>query len=745
MYSGINSITNESTNHLGQITSRKTGFHSEQQEERHNTKKNTRLPGLYIQHIHNEDQCTWEEDEETGIEDQASKQKSDMQMVRWTPRENHKHDTSHWRRIVTHPVSSKGFGEESSKSTLQLGPSMQLITDGKGRTGLVDDNGTQQKWISDQEGTNQLTNRHYICGCVGHGMGNQINKDVNMGILVKGRKRNIDQCSGTENNTICDQAAQKRLCKPIIRDQERQHYSNQVREQARGNSVTNPTISCVGNQLSIDSIQHTTDLQPYSRNTQHNSRPIESTHTYIRMGITAPPPQQSVSDMEVLPEHRRLCHTNQLPTTDVLEPPTRSSSSSNKRFSPTMAKERSVFTPPMETDTASVTTTSSLEGTKSNDDYTILANATLVANGNGTSNPRSSTNPAHKKQNPGRVAIIREAYEKVGMTRSSRRYLERCIRTTTARQYDGIWQKFWTWCYDQDPTKDPLKYDPITVVEWLTSNANLSRSHLNGMRSSVASVYEVLHKHKTPLADTQEIKAFFRARTRQEKVNTSKTNDIWDIKQLLAFLETWGANETMELDRLQTKTMAILCVSTFWRPRSDIGRLQWQDVTFYWDPQGSGQPTGARILARNPKEGIQKDTTLAVLPQQSLLCPVSTLLTFIIRSQQKRQHLAQNHTLFLAYIDHHTQSPKCMDEKTVATKLKNTLKEAGINTKVYSTHSIRSASASAAYHQGIDTNTIKRHGNWSLNSDTFERYYLKDMDKLKDSQGLLTRLILDKC
>ncbi|KAI8337880.1 hypothetical protein BC941DRAFT_351491 [Chlamydoabsidia padenii] len=52
------------------------------------------------------------------------------------------------------------------------------------------------------------------------------------------------------------------------------------------------------------------------------------------------------------------------------------------------------------------------------------------------------------------------------------------------------------------------------------------------------------------------------------------------------------------------------------------------------------------------------------------------------------------------------------------------MKVAGIKQN-FKAHSIRSASSTTAFQQGIDVNSIKIRANWALSSDTFERYYLK--------------------
>ncbi|SAL98989.1 hypothetical protein [Absidia glauca] len=57
------------------------------------------------------------------------------------------------------------------------------------------------------------------------------------------------------------------------------------------------------------------------------------------------------------------------------------------------------------------------------------------------------------------------------------------------------------------------------------------------------------------------------------------------------------------------------------------------------------------------------------------------------------------------------------------------MSSAGID-KQFSAHSIRSASSTAAFQRGVPVAAIKLHANWSLASNTFEKYYLRPSDHL---------------
>ena len=55
--------------------------------------------------------------------------------------------------------------------------------------------------------------------------------------------------------------------------------------------------------------------------------------------------------------------------------------------------------------------------------------------------------------------------------------------------------------------------------------------------------------------------------------------------------------------------------------------------------------------------------------------------------------------------------------------MKETLKKSGIDTNVFTAHSTRHASTSAANRNGIDINTIRKTAGWTDNSLTFVKFY----------------------
>ena len=120
--------------------------------------------------------------------------------------------------------------------------------------------------------------------------------------------------------------------------------------------------------------------------------------------------------------------------------------------------------------------------------------------------------------------------------------------------------------------------------------------------------------------------------------------------------------------------------------------MQTRDIHFKFGKDAN--LTGATLFIRTPKEAQQKHSALGALSEKSM-CPVSTLFTFMEKTEHLRSELPVDHTVFLAYINNPSKV-RSIQPSTVANIVKQTMKEAGIDTQVYGPHSLRSASSTKA-------------------------------------------------
>ena len=76
---------------------------------------------------------------------------------------------------------------------------------------------------------------------------------------------------------------------------------------------------------------------------------------------------------------------------------------------------------------------------------------------------------------------------------------------------------------------------------------------------------------------------------------------------------------------------------------------------------------------------------------------------------------------------------KDVTTQTLSRWVNDCLQESGINTEIFTAHSTRHASTSAANRNGLDLDTIRRTAGWTLNSNTFSKFYNLKLVSTKDA------------
>jgi hypothetical protein len=126
---------------------------------------------------------------------------------------------------------------------------------------------------------------------------------------------------------------------------------------------------------------------------------------------------------------------------------------------------------------------------------------------------------------------------------------------------------------------------------------------------------------------------------------------------------------------------------------------------------------------RQPKETNTKSIQLGVIQEEDQ-CFVRNLFRFMELTNQHRQHLAVDHTLFLGYLEVDTKPTTSVQASTVGKWIQTAMEKAGVDRR-YKAHSLRSATSTKAVMLGASINQVKDHANWSRNSNTFEKFYYR--------------------
>ena len=184
-----------------------------------------------------------------------------------------------------------------------------------------------------------------------------------------------------------------------------------------------------------------------------------------------------------------------------------------------------------------------------------------------------------------------------------------------------------------------------------------------------------------------------------ERPPQPKYSDIWDVQQVLDYLISLPPNESLTLKQLTLKTVGLLALSHINRG----SELKYLDIRFMRDTNKSfifsfnkHVKTSRRSKKIPVLEFAAFDEEQNLDPNDRKLCPY-TALHFYIKATHELRGEPRKTQLLIGQIKPHKEVVK----STIAGWLKLLLKKSGINTKIFTAHSFRSASSSKASLGGI--------------------------------------------
>ncbi|KAG0735469.1 hypothetical protein G6F57_009442 [Rhizopus arrhizus] len=372
---------------------------------------------------------------------------------------------------------------------------------------------------------------------------------------------------------------------------------------------------------------------------------------------------------------------------DALELSSRPRSQGSGCFLPSLAQEGFVSVSTVATDTEGFTTNSVDEVEGSGIGHPVMADPILVSD---TITNETSTTTADiqdkEELDSSRLALTSNKWTSDGISKCTRGFFLKANCYNTHRAYSGIWKKFSHWYQKQMPVQDPEEYNVSNVLCFLMEHNRLSAQMLNSYRSAIAS---------------PEIALFFKAKKDTEvRIPTVKKLETWDINILILYIrKELSPSNILTLGQLQLKVILLVCINTMWRPRSDVGRIQWIDVQF---THTDGIPDNVWLHIRQPKETNTKNIQLGVI----------------------QEDLSVDHTLFLGYLEVDTKPTTSVQPSTVGKWVQTAMEKTGVDRR-YKPHSLRSATSRKAVMLGVSIDQVKDHANWSRNSNTFEKFYYK--------------------
>ncbi|XP_043465395.1 uncharacterized protein LOC122500503 [Leptopilina heterotoma] len=313
---------------------------------------------------------------------------------------------------------------------------------------------------------------------------------------------------------------------------------------------------------------------------------------------------------------------------------------------------------------------------------------------------------------PGGREVIRRAFAAKGIPKDAQEITLASLADATLKQYEKPIRNWWEFCRDHqlhifDATESK-------IIEFLTSNFQEDASYgtLNNYRAAISLIV------KADITNNLEIKRFFRG-VSNLKPQKPRYDYIWDPSPVLKFISSLGSNDKLDQKQLTKKLVTLLALVTAQR----VQTLSKIDINNIIETEKYIQIT---VPERIKTSGINKMQPLLNIPffeKDALLCVGQTLKDYLKLTETIRPRGEKR--MFISFKKPH----RAACSQTISRWIKETLEEAGIDTQVFTSHSTRHASTSAALRSGVNVEEIRKAAGWTPSSEVFARFYncpLKD-------------------
>ena len=285
----------------------------------------------------------------------------------------------------------------------------------------------------------------------------------------------------------------------------------------------------------------------------------------------------------------------------------------------------------------------------------------------------------------------------------------------TVRAYKSDFEDFSLFCVKNGFNNLPS--EPKIVSLYLT--------HLSSRDSKISTIKRrlvsigVIHKMKGYYLDTKHpaiIENLMGIRRRKGTIQKGKKPLL--INDLKILIDVINKENDSDIKKLRNKTLLIIGFSGGFR-RNEIVSLDIEDVEFVFE--------GVKITVKRSKTDQYGEGMVKAIPHfnNSLYCPVATLQRWLNISKIKKG------PLFRRFLKGSKLTNNRLTDQTVALLIKKYLEIAGINSKNYSGHSLRSGFATSAADSGVEERAIMAMTGHK--STEMVRRYIKDANLFKNN------------
>jgi len=285
----------------------------------------------------------------------------------------------------------------------------------------------------------------------------------------------------------------------------------------------------------------------------------------------------------------------------------------------------------------------------------------------------------------------------------------------TVRAYKSDFKDFGLFCV-QNGFKN-LPTDPKIVSLYLT-NLSTKEVRLSTIKRRLVSI-GVIHRMKGHYLDTKHpiiIENLMGIKRRKGTAQKGKKPIL--INELKKIIEVISKEDAEDIKKLRDQSIILIGFAGGFR-RNEIVSLDYEDLDFVYE--------GLKIIVRRSKTDQFGEGSVKAIPyfKDTVYCPVTILKRWLNISKITKG------PLFRRFLKGSKLTSNRLTDQTVALLIKSYINKAGIDSKNYSGHSLRSGFATSAADSGAEERSIMAMTGHK--STEMVRRYIKEANLFKNN------------
>lgn len=298
------------------------------------------------------------------------------------------------------------------------------------------------------------------------------------------------------------------------------------------------------------------------------------------------------------------------------------------------------------------------------------------------------------------------------------------LSENTIKQYDTCLKKWFLFCTAHDIGLFEESVPNILIFLTEQFQAGAQYGTLNSCKSALSLILG------TQIANDDRIKRLFKGIFRL-RPPLPKYHCTWDTSLVLDHLAQWYPNQALSLEKITKKLVTLLALITAHRVQT-LSKINIKNIEKHSDKIVIKIPD----LIKTSRVGSKQPTlVLPYFHDKPEICPVNTLDAYLNITDPLR---IQHSNLFISLRKPHS----IITSQTLSRWVKNTLEECGVDVSIFTAHSTRHAATSKAFKLGVNIDLIRKTAGWTGSSNTFGRFYQREVNINNVEQTSFARSIV---